>query len=703
MSSLNGLKEILQKYDPKGTFKNVAYHTTWNESLGFAKPDQPSDFPVGIPYSPWPKTEDDVKASKEKGFKGTIAAAFTDTIQHGIEASPNKGEVFIDIASLNGSWFYWWNTKHTNSGESHPAKDLCDKIAALDHDSCTPIVRILLGNSDNLNANSSWSGDMRNAYTNTFWPGSNALCNHPKAKLYVGFYSPNFVKEKLAEDAKVSAEVDALINIIRSMVDKVFVSGILDKLNTSVKEQHEHALNMLKRDELLNLIKNLAIPAISWNHGKVVAVNGKTLMTGGGNFWDSYSDNQHGISDFQCKIKGDAAVSAHSFCDHFWRFVITLSFRFNSKLTILYSYLNDVHPSDDHSYQYSTNFNNLDWSNKDPVPLFERESQSTSGIPVLSVVKIGSSENLGYPVLIIDAVRDIVLNILFRVFWEFGGRLALATVFRSIVMPSISDDSMLPDLLQAGVTPVAWASRIARREAITNAKHSVYIDAQIIAMYFQLDAKEFTKEGGPLDKINEKVGLKGLQKWDGIMWPYGKFSHGFANVEILLTQRPLDLLLALANFMNNLNPTPEDNVKKENGPGVRIILSSQNGGGGYEDQTAANELKQRVRWLTGTWTRSTAEFDKWFDARCEIRRISADGSLVNHCKVTCCDRALLYVGSDNPYPNYNQEHGVWIDNKEGIDAWYDSYWAPRWSQSKPADMSPNAGKRPATMDTLFGQ
>ena len=325
MTSLDKLRDILQKYDPKGNFKNIAYHKTWNESLGFTGPDQASDFPVGIPYSPWPKTEGDVKVASEKPFKGTIAAAFVDTIHHGLDSSPDNGEIFIDITSLNGAWFYWWNTRHTNSGESHPAKDLCDRINALDHDKYTPIVRILLGNSDNLTASASWGNDMRNAYNNTFWSGDTALCNHPKAKLYVGFYSPDFVKAKLQEDARISAEVDTLIKIIRGMVDKIFVSGLLDRLNNSIKEQHEYALNMLKRDELLGLVKTLAIPAISWNHGKVVAVNGKTLMTGGGNFWDSYADDKHGISDFQCKIKGDAAVSAHSFCDHFWRFVNTFS------------------------------------------------------------------------------------------------------------------------------------------------------------------------------------------------------------------------------------------------------------------------------------------------------------------------------------------------------------------------------------------
>ena len=34
-----------------------------------------------------------------------------------------------------------------------------------------------------------------------------------------------------------------------------------------------------------------------WNHGKILAVNGKTMMTGGGNYWSDYTGTQHDIID----------------------------------------------------------------------------------------------------------------------------------------------------------------------------------------------------------------------------------------------------------------------------------------------------------------------------------------------------------------------------------------------------------------------
>lgn len=53
--------------------------------------------------------------------------------------------------------------------------------------------------------------------------------------------------------------------------------------------------------------------------------------------------------------------------------------------------------------------------------------------------------------------------------------------------------------------------------------------------------------------------------------------------------------------------------------------------------------------------------------------------MYNHTKAYCVDKKLLCIGSDNPYPNYNEDHGVWIDDKAASDAWYEGNWKPRWS------------------------
>ena len=37
-----------------------------------------------------------------------------------------------------------------------------------------------------------------------------------------------------------------------------------------------------------------------------------------------------------------------------------------------------------------------------------------------------------------------------------------------------------------------------------------------------------------------------------------------------------------------------------------------------------------------------------------------DSSTYCHCKIVCVDRKMVCVGSDNTYPCYSEEHGIWI-------------------------------------------
>ena len=104
------------------------------------------------------------------------------------------------------------------------------------------------------------------------------------------------------------------------MVDKICLG--LDVL-PDIKKQHDTAINTLKKEDVIKTLATYVLPSISWNHAKILAVDGKALMTGGANYWTEYADNEHAISDIQCKVRGDAALSAHAYCDYFWRSVIS--------------------------------------------------------------------------------------------------------------------------------------------------------------------------------------------------------------------------------------------------------------------------------------------------------------------------------------------------------------------------------------------
>jgi phosphatidylserine/phosphatidylglycerophosphate/cardiolipin synthase-like enzyme len=91
-----------------------------------------------------------------------------------------------------------------------------------------------------------------------------------------------------------------------------------------MKEQIDGFLNLIDVDKIVDdVVVDHPLPTITWNHGKVLAVNGTTLMTGGINYISVYSDNQNlDICDHSVKVKGDAAVSAHRFLDYFWKYEI---------------------------------------------------------------------------------------------------------------------------------------------------------------------------------------------------------------------------------------------------------------------------------------------------------------------------------------------------------------------------------------------
>jgi hypothetical protein len=154
-------------------------------------------------------------------------------------------------------------------------------------------------------------------------------------------------------------------------------------------------------------------------------------------------------------------------------------------------------------------------------------------------------------------------------------------------------------------------------------------------------------------------------------------------------------LKAIGKFMASIK---DDEIGQKE---VRILLSApiwakykhpyEDGLQGWQDEARAYELKRRIGILQlGGIAEEPAELDKWFDSRCKIKRTSNDGTRVNHCKVTSVDDKLLYVGSDNAYPNYNEEHGIWIEDKDAIHYWRWMNFERRWLQAADADLSKDA-------------
>ena len=43
------------------------------------------------------------------------------------------------------------------------------------------------------------------------------------------------------------------------------------------------------------------------------------------------------------------------------------------------------------------------------------------------------------------------------------------------------------------------------------------------------------------------------------------------------------------------------------------------------------------------------------------------------------DDAVCYIGSDNAYPSYNPEFGIWVDDPASLQAFISQYWNGLWT------------------------
>lgn len=164
---------------------------------------------------------------------------------------------------------------------------------------------------------------------------------------------------------------------------------------------------------------------------------------------------------------------------------------------------------------------------------------SDGAYKVLAVSKLGDwtgpNKGLRYPIQIVDAMRDLLLNIAFRKIYTHvrDHPRAAETVVAGVndriandviagfgsVIANVSDADMRLKLQEAGVSSAAWASRIARNRAVHLAEEVIYLDCEIIACFLQEGHKDWKTEF--LDPANSHAELNKKDAWDGILWPYG--------------------------------------------------------------------------------------------------------------------------------------------------------------------------------------
>ena len=332
---------------------------------------------------------------------------------------------------------------------------------------------------------------------------------------------------------------------------KVLGQWVRDRLDYLVDKVKgvEEAFAAINVEEIAQHLMEHGLSAISWNHAKIIAVNGTTMMTGGGNFWSQYTNNRHDIVDMQAKVLGDAAISAHKYCNYFWDYL--------SALEGLKKDENENIKPDDRidggSFMAMTNFafDRPHWPAPDSaIPLFPDPwphgdpSRGDQGkIPVLTAAKLGDwtgsmTAKVRFPVQFIDALRDILLNVIWMAVTSSKEDVGNKAAFWNTVVGGLSNYNMkhpshglqMPEY-GIKISPAAWASRIARCHAIEEAQTSVHICSELFGTFLMdtkgtddAPAKKAFKE--LVEKINAKLTpATGGAEWNGRLWPFGKYHH----------------------------------------------------------------------------------------------------------------------------------------------------------------------------------
>jgi phosphatidylserine/phosphatidylglycerophosphate/cardiolipin synthase-like enzyme len=164
--------------------------------------------------------------------------------------------------------------------------------------------------------------------------------------------------------------------------------------------------------------------------------------------------------------------------------------------------------------------------------------------------------------------------------------------------------------------------------------------------------------------INSKLNIN----WNGFFWP-------------------LDTMLAfgsaLSNFSNN----------SVQAPALQIVCSYYGGNDtseGYQDGVSGDTFKTRLKGIMRgmkalDMISPSGDPDQIVELQCDYAVIAPTpppnqpSVHANHAKVVVVDDVLCYVGSDNAYPSYNTEFGLWHGDTAAIVNFVQEYWTGLWA------------------------
>lgn len=472
-----------------------------------------------------------------------------------------------------------------------------------------------------------------------------------KLDVFYGNFAPNISKsinnQVTAKTADIIGE-HLTSNIFREHLAHAARQIGMDhvSIENNIAKYANDIVQISKREDWVKSFVTTVLPAASWNHAKIFAINGRQLVTGGANYWNVwYTTGATWLFDLSATLAGDAAIDAHQFANYLWK------------------YLENIPSTDGNSCSRKNLGGINDWSDRTPATQFTGFAPSTEGRPVLTVGRNGnwaSPAFRNFPMQVVDAVRDFLINVA-AVAAEKSVRdkHMPCDFFTPCIVKALDDGNPLfrAALKKAKINPAAWASRYARNYAISQAQSSIRFSQQKFVMDDLRDNQQYK---ALIARINAKLGTD----WDGYIWPY-------------------DTLCALGHCLATISQGPQND-------GVEIVSSTPNRDKAYEDPVSGQEFKDKlIRIMTGMKflgdIHPKGEISDLVNKRVTYRRVDPNASNThgNHSKLVVVDDAVCYVGSDNAYPSYNEEFGVWIDDATAISSLVSQYWDALWNFSQP--------------------
>jgi phosphatidylserine/phosphatidylglycerophosphate/cardiolipin synthase-like enzyme len=118
----------------------------------------------------------------------------------------------------------------------------------------------------------------------------------------------------------------------------------------------------------------LSCGSLSWNHAKIVAVDGKSALVGGHNMWSQDYLIDRPVHDISMQVQGSAAIDAHHYADKLWHYVCDHD-----------NVLNAVN-----TFVYRSGIPKVSSGCLEKIQLPSPPSGATSGVPVLASARLGA-------------------------------------------------------------------------------------------------------------------------------------------------------------------------------------------------------------------------------------------------------------------------------------------------------------------------